>query len=82
MRSRGCPGDGTRRHRMMVLAMDRGSGIGQWQLWTAGWRQHSNGARRRGGSAGWCGNSKEVRRRLRGAMVLEDAGWSSMEVER
>jgi hypothetical protein len=27
------------------------------------------------------GSGKEVRRRLRGAVVLEDMGWSSTEVE-
>jgi hypothetical protein len=32
------------------------------------------GTRRRGGG-------KEVRRRLRGVVVLENVGWSSMEVE-
>jgi hypothetical protein len=33
-RSRGCPGDGTRRHRTTVAAMDGGGGAGQWRLWT------------------------------------------------
>jgi hypothetical protein len=33
------------------------------------------GTRRRGGG-------KEVRQRLRGVVVLENVGWSSMEVER
>jgi hypothetical protein len=55
MRSRGCPGDGTRQHRTAVAATD-GAATAQ--------------------------DDKEVRRRLRDAVVLENAGWSSMEVER
>jgi hypothetical protein len=60
----------------------------RWQLWMVvvamddgGYGWCSSGARWRGGGTGRRGSSKEVRRLLRGAVVLEDAGWSSTEVE-
>jgi hypothetical protein len=75
--------------------MDGGGGTEQWRLWTAQWwlrmavvamgggyGRRSSGARWHGGGAGRRSRGKEVRQRLRGAVVLEDAGWSLKEVER
>jgi hypothetical protein len=53
--------------------MDGGGGAGQWRK-MARWRRHSSSAGRRGGCAGWCGNGKEVRLRLRGTVVVIDGG--------
>jgi hypothetical protein len=85
--SRGSPGDGTRRHRMTVTAMDSGGGAGQWWLWTARWwlrravaamDDSGGGARWRGGGAGRRGSNKEVRWWLHDTVVLEDT-WSDKD---
>jgi hypothetical protein len=54
-----------------VAAMDDGG---------YGW--HSSDTRWHGDGVGRRDNGKEVRWRLRGAVVLEDARWSSTELER
>jgi hypothetical protein len=68
-------------HRMTTAAMDDGSSAGQWHK-MAWWQRRSSSARRCSGSTGRRGNGKEVRLRLRGAVVLENVGWPSTEVER